>query len=171
MHWDPDTFRVLSRRLRQAESPPTRNKRKKFVICFTIWKNFFYVPRRAWQDISKLRAFPTHFSKAFTNLTSVDNNWPIAPKFYDLRTFPNLLIIQLLFNLSTFGPKRDEGTEEWRKLHNKELLGLYSSPNIVRVIKSGRVKQVGHVARMGDSTDTYSVLMGQPEGKRPLGYY
>ena len=67
-----------------------------------------------------------------------------------------------------FGPTRDETTGEWRKLYNEELNDLYSSPNIVRVIKSRRMRWTGHVARMGDSRGVYSVLMGKREGKRPL---
>ena len=62
-----------------------------------------------------------------------------------------------------------EVTGEWRKLHNEELKGLYSSPNIVRVIKSRRMIWAGHVARMGEGRGVYMVLVGKPEGKRPLG--
>jgi hypothetical protein len=58
---------------------------------------------------------------------------------------------------------------EWRKLHNEELNGLYSSPTIVRVIKSRRMRWAGHVARMGERGGVYRVLVGKPEGKRPLG--
>jgi hypothetical protein len=68
-----------------------------------------------------------------------------------------------------FGPYRDEVTEEWRKLHNKELHILYSSPNIIRQIKSRRMRWAGHVARMGEERNAYKVLMGKPEGERPLG--
>ena len=68
-----------------------------------------------------------------------------------------------------FGPRRDEVTGEWRRLHNEELNGLYSSPNFVRVIKSRRKRWAGHVARMGEERVTYRVLVGKPEGKRPLG--
>jgi hypothetical protein len=57
----------------------------------------------------------------------------------------------------------------WRKLHNDELRSLYSSSNIVRVIKSRRLRWVGHVARMGEGRGVYRVLVGRPEGKRPLG--
>ena len=60
--------------------------------------------------------------------------------------------------------KRDEVTGEWRKLHNEELKGLYSSPNIVRVIKSRRMRRAGHVARMGEGRGVYRVLVGKPEG-------
>jgi len=62
-----------------------------------------------------------------------------------------------------------EVTGEWRKLHNEELHDPYSSPNIVRVIKSRRISWAGHVARMGEKTGVYRVLVGKPEGKRPLG--
>ena len=67
-----------------------------------------------------------------------------------------------------FGPTRDGVTGEWRKLHNEELNDLYSSPNIFRVIKSRRVRWAGHVARMGERRGVYRVLVGKPEGKRPL---
>ena len=68
-----------------------------------------------------------------------------------------------------FGPKRDEVTGEWRKLHNEELNDLYCSANIVRVIKERRMRRAGHVARMGERRSVYSVLVRNPEGKRPLG--
>jgi hypothetical protein len=68
-----------------------------------------------------------------------------------------------------FGPKRDEVTGEWRKLHNKELHDLYSLPSIVRIIKSRRMRWAGHVARMGEKRNAYRLLVGKPEGKRPLG--
>ena len=68
-----------------------------------------------------------------------------------------------------FGPKRDEVTGKWRKLHNEELNDLYSLPNIVRMVKSRRMRWAGHVARMGDVRGVHRVLVGKPEGKRPLG--
>jgi len=71
--------------------------------------------------------------------------------------------------LRIFGSRRDEGTGELRRLHNEELNDLYSSPNIVRVIKSRRIRWVGHVARMGEERGVYRVLVGKPEGRRPLG--
>jgi len=68
-------------------------------------------------------------------------------------------------NLNT----RDEVTGEWRKLHNEELNDLYASPNVVQVIKSKRMRWAGHVACMGDGRGMYRVLVGKPEGKRPMG--
>jgi hypothetical protein len=77
-----------------------------------------------------------------------------------LRVFENRV-------LRIFGPKRKEDGS-WRKLHNDELHSLYSSPNIVRVIKSRRMRWAGHVACMGEGRGVYRVLVGRPEGKRPL---
>ena len=68
-----------------------------------------------------------------------------------------------------FGPRRNEVTSEWRRLHNEELNDLYCSPNIVRVIKSRRMRWARHVARMGEEKGLYRVLLGKPEGRRPLG--
>jgi hypothetical protein len=75
-----------------------------------------------------------------------------------LRVFENRVLRRI------FGPKRDEMTDGWRKLH-----GLYSSPSIVRVIKARRMRWAGHVARMGEVRGAYNILVGRPEGKRPLG--
>jgi hypothetical protein len=68
-----------------------------------------------------------------------------------------------------FGPKRDEVTGEWRKLHIEELHNLYSSTDIIRQVKSRRMRWAGHVARIGEERKVYKVLVGEPEGKRPLG--
>jgi hypothetical protein len=68
-----------------------------------------------------------------------------------------------------FGPKRDEVTGELRKFHSEELHNLYSSPDIIRQIKLRRMRWAGHVARMGEERKVYKVLVGKPEGKRPLG--
>jgi hypothetical protein len=68
-----------------------------------------------------------------------------------------------------FGPKRDEVTGGWRKLHNEELHGLYSSPSIIMVFKERRMRWAGHVARMGEVRSAYNILVGWPEGRRPLG--
>jgi hypothetical protein len=79
-----------------------------------------------------------------------------------LRVFKNVVLRRI------FGPRRDKVTGEWRRLHNKELNDLYSSPNIVRVIKSRRMRWAGHVVRMGEEGGSYRVLVGKLEGKRPL---
>jgi hypothetical protein len=71
--------------------------------------------------------------------------------------------------MKIFGPKRDEVTGEWRKMHNEELRDLYSSPSIIRIIKLRRMKWAGHVARRGEKRNAYKLLVGNPEGDRPLG--
>jgi hypothetical protein len=68
-----------------------------------------------------------------------------------------------------FGPKRNEVTGGWRKLFNEELHNFYSSPSIIRMIKSRRMKWAGHVARMGEKRNACMILVGKPEGNRPLG--
>jgi hypothetical protein len=68
-----------------------------------------------------------------------------------------------------FGLKRDGVTGGWRKLHNEELHNLYYSPSIIRIIKSRRMRWAEHVARMGEKRNVYRLLVGEPEGKRPLG--
>jgi hypothetical protein len=68
-----------------------------------------------------------------------------------------------------FWPKRDAVTGGWRKMHNEELHNLYSSPSIIRIIKSRRMRWAGHVARMGVRWNVYRLLVGKPEGKRPIG--
>jgi len=80
-----------------------------------------------------------------------------------LRVFENRVLRRM------FGPKRDEVTGEWKKLHNEELNNLYSLPNIGWVIKSRRMRWAGHVARMGEGRGVYRILVRKPEGRRPLG--
>jgi hypothetical protein len=80
-----------------------------------------------------------------------------------LRVFENRVLRRI------FGPKRDEVTGYWRKLHNEELHNMYSSPNIIRMIKSRRMRWAGHVVRMGETRNAYRILVRKPEGKRPLG--
>ena len=80
-----------------------------------------------------------------------------------LRVFENMVLRRI------FGLRRNEVTGEWRRLHNEELNDLYSSPITVRLIKSRRMRWPGHVARMGEERGVYRVLVGKPEGKRPLG--
>jgi len=79
-----------------------------------------------------------------------------------LRVFENMVLRRI------FGPRRDEVMGEWRRLHNEELNDLYSSPNIVRVIKSRGMRWAGHVAHMGEERAAYRILVGKPEGKRPM---
>jgi hypothetical protein len=79
-----------------------------------------------------------------------------------LRVFENRVLRRI------FGPEREED-RSWRKLHNDELHSLYSSPNIVRVIKSRKMRWAGHVARIGERGGVYRILIERPEGKRPLG--
>jgi len=80
-----------------------------------------------------------------------------------LRLFENMVFRRI------FGRRREEVTVEWMRLHNEELNDLSCSPNIVRVIKSRRMRWAGHVARMGQEKGVYRVLVGKPEGKRTLG--
>jgi hypothetical protein len=87
-------------------------------------------------------------------LTLREENW--------LRLFENRVLRKI------FGPKRDEATKEWRKLHNEELNVLYCSPTIVCMIKSRRMRWVGYVAHMWERRDVYRVLVGTLDGKRPL---
>ena len=80
-----------------------------------------------------------------------------------LRVFENMVLRRI------FGSRSDEVTGEWRRMHNEELNDLYCSPSIVRVIKSRGMRWAGHVARIGEERGVYRVLVGKPEGKRPLG--
>jgi hypothetical protein len=80
-----------------------------------------------------------------------------------LRLFENRVLRRV------FGPKRDEVTGEWRKVQNEELHDLYASPSIIRIIKVRRMRWAGHVARMGEKRNAYRMLVGKPEGRKPLG--
>jgi hypothetical protein len=71
-------------------------------------------------------------------------------------------------NVIKFGPKRHEVTADWRKLHDEELHNLYSSPNTIRMIKSRRMRWAWHVARTVEKRNAHRILVGKPEGKRPL---
>jgi hypothetical protein len=80
-----------------------------------------------------------------------------------LRVFENRVLRRV------FGPRRDEVIREWRKLHNEELNDLYCSPNILRLMKSRRMRWAGHVALMVERRGLFRAFVGKPEGKRPLG--
>ena len=86
-----------------------------------------------------------------------------------LREEKKLRVSDNIVSRKILGPRREEVTGDWRRLHNEQLNDLYSSPNIVRVIKSRRMRWAGHVARMGEERDLYRVLVGKPGGRRPLG--
>jgi hypothetical protein len=97
---------------------------------------------------------------------AVPQNIPILSSYYGLvytrRVFQNRV-------LRILAPKRDEVIRGWRKLHIKELHNMYSSPNIIRMIKSRSMRWAGHIARWVMKSNTYSVLVGEPDGKIPLG--
>jgi hypothetical protein len=82
---------------------------------------------------------------------------------HKLRVFENRVLRRI------FGPKWDVVTGGWRKLYNEELHNLYSSPSIIRIIKSRRIRWTGHLAQMGEKRNVYRLLVGKPEGKRPPG--
>jgi len=80
-----------------------------------------------------------------------------------MRVFENMVLRRI------FGPRRDEVAGEWRRLHNEELNDLYSSPHIVRVIKSRKMRWAGYVVCMGEERGMYRIFLGKPERRRPLG--
>jgi hypothetical protein len=88
---------------------------------------------------------------------------------FALREEHRLRVFENRVHRKIFETNRDEVTEGWRKLHNEELYGLYPSPSIVRVMKARRMRWAGHVVRMGDVRGAYNILVGRPEGMRPLG--
>jgi hypothetical protein len=99
---------------------------------------------------------------------------PVVP--YESETWPltvrvehKLRVLETRALRRIFGPKWDGVTGGWRELHNEELHNLYSSPSIIKIIKSRGMRWAGHVARMGEKRNVYKLLVGKPEGKRPLG--
>ena len=110
------------------------------------------------QGLSHFIFYETRGSSRFSTVW-----WLTLREERRLRVFENRVLRRV------FGPKRDEVTGEWRKLHNEELSDLYSLPNTVRVVKSRRMRWAGHVARMGQGRCVHRVLVGKSEGKRPLG--
>jgi hypothetical protein len=97
-------------------------------------------------------------------LRCVDKTWSLTLREeHRLTVFENRVLRRI------FGPRRDEVMGDWRKLHNEELHNLYSSPNIIRMLMRRRMRCAGHVARMGETRNAYRILVGKPDGKRPLG--
>jgi hypothetical protein len=88
---------------------------------------------------------------------------PTLKEEHKLRVFENRVLRRI------FGLKRDRVTGRWRKLHNDDMHDLYSSPSIIRIIKSRGTRRVGHVTQMGEKRSTYMLLVGKPEGNRPPG--
>jgi hypothetical protein len=86
-----------------------------------------------------------------------------------LREEHRLKVFEIREQRRVFGPKEDEVVGAWRRLHNEELNNLYASPNTIRVIKSRRMRGIVHVACMGEIKNGYKILVGKPEGRRPLG--
>ena len=121
---------------------------KKFIICLYMF-----------------RALCAHHRTTILPLVLYGcETWSLTRREeWKLRVFENMVLRRV------FRPRRDEVTREWRRLHNEELNDLYSSPNIAWVIKSRRMRRAGHVARMGEERGVYRVLVGKPEGRRPLG--
>ena len=131
-----------------------------------LWSPPKYLKLAIFHVLTEL--FNTQYSKMFTIILPVvlygSKTWSLKLREERrLRVFENRVLRRV------FEPKRDEVTGEWRKLHNEELSDLYSLPNIVRVAKSRRMRWAGHVARMGKGRGVHRVLVGKPEGKRPLG--
>ena len=125
-------------------------------------------PRRLviWPHL-KLVFFKLFFFSQMTGLAeNVEGVCPNCGWFFFLRF---ICVCENMVLRRISGPRRDELTGEWRRLHNEELNDLYSSPNIVRVIRSRRMRWSGHVARMGEERGVYGILVGKPEGRRPLG--
>ncbi|KAJ4432511.1 hypothetical protein ANN_21131 [Periplaneta americana] len=123
-------------------------------------------PRRRWEDNIKMNLREVGYDEDRINLAQDRDRWRAyvrAAMNLRVKVFENKVLRKI------FGAKRDEVTGEWRKLHNTELHALYSSSDILRNLKSRRLRWAGHVARIGESRNAYRVLVGRPEGKRPLG--
>ena len=123
-----------------------------------MWSNFYTRPLHSRLICSSFLSFLIFFTRMILPVVLYGcETWSLTLREErKLRVFENKVLWRV------FGPRRDEGTGEWRRLHNEELNDLYSSPNIVRVIKSRRMRWVGHVARMGEERGVYRVLVGKP---------
>ncbi|KAJ4431435.1 hypothetical protein ANN_20032 [Periplaneta americana] len=166
LYSSPDIIRnIKSRRLRWAGH----------VARMGESRNAYGSPRRRWEDNIKMDLREVGYDREFINFAQDRDQWRAYVRavmnLRDSRVSSQRLVDTCKNKLlrKIFGAKRDEATGEWRKLHNTEVLALYSSPDIVRNIKSRFLRWAGHVARMGESRNTYRVLVGMPEGKRHLG--
>jgi hypothetical protein len=127
------------------------------LLPFRSEPSVFYLPPKN----IKIRAFRTIILSV---VLYGCETWSLTVREeHRLRVFENRVLVRI------FGPKRDEVTGDWRKLHNEEHHNLYSSPSIIRIIKSRRMRWAGRVARMVEKNILYRILVGKPEGKRPLG--
>ncbi|KAJ4447071.1 hypothetical protein ANN_09060 [Periplaneta americana] len=177
LYSSPDIIRnIKSRRLRWAghvaRMGESRNV-KRVLVGRPEGKRRLGRPRRRWEDNIKMDLREVGYDdREWINLGQVIlpvvlygcETWTLTLREEQRsRVFENKVLRKI------FGAKRDKVTGEWRKLHNTELHALYSSPGIIRNIKSRRLRWTGHVARMGESRNAYRVLVGRPEGKRPLG--
>jgi hypothetical protein len=107
--------------------------------------------------------YARHLTALYASTACYGENFTLTVREeHKLRVFENRVLRRI------FGPNRDRVTGGWRELHNEELHNLYSSPNIIRIMKSRRMRWAGHVARMGEKRNVYRLLVGKPEGKRPL---
>jgi len=136
----------------------TRNRFKSGNVCYYSVQNLLFFQF----DIQKLKT-KIYKTKILRVVLYGCETWSLTLRGERRLIFENMVLRRI------FEPKRGEVTGEWRKLHNVELNDLYFSPNIIRLIKSRRITWVGHVARMWEKRVVYRVLVGKPQGKRPLG--
>ncbi|KAJ4429604.1 hypothetical protein ANN_21790 [Periplaneta americana] len=174
LYSSPDIIRnIKSRRLRWAGHAARMGESRnayRVLVGRPEGKRPLGRPRRRWEDNIKMDLREVGYDdREWINLAQDRDRWrayvraAITSGFLKSQVFENKVLRKI------FGAKRDEVTGEWRKLHNAELQALYFSPDKIRNIKSRRLRWAGHVARMGESRNAYRVLVGRPEGKRPLG--
>ncbi|KAJ4431659.1 hypothetical protein ANN_20258 [Periplaneta americana] len=196
LYSSPDIIRnIKSRRLRWAGHVAcmgeTRNAYR-VLVGRPVGKRPLGRPRRRWEDNIKMDLREVGYDdRDWINLAQEVLSSSLLSKHLKVRIYKTVILPVVLYGCETwtltlreeqrlrvfenkvsrkiFGAKRDEISREWRKLHNAELHALYSSPDIIRNIKSRRLRWAGHVACMGETRNAYRVLVGRPVGKRPLG--